>query len=126
VDLNDQVPANYAALSIYCYDFNNATRPDLAEKTIEIEAISVTGKPIRLERTFSAASPDVYSAPARFQFAVSLKKPYRYRVREVSADGREQLSPWRDGKPWSQILDVTTPAAERPKAPAKPDEEEQP
>ena len=42
----------------------------------------------------------------------------------ISADGQEQLSPWQDGKPWSQILDVTTPAAERPKAPAKPDEGE--
>jgi hypothetical protein len=122
VDLNEQVPANYAALSVYCYDFNNELRPDLEEKLIEIQATSVTGKPVVKEVSFSRSSPDVYSATARFQFAVSLKHPYRYRIREVTREGEVRASPWRDGKPWSQMLDLTTPPEERPK-PAPPAED---
>jgi len=122
VDLNERVPANFAALSIYCYDFNNGIRPDLAEKTVEIQANSVTGKPVMLQVRFSSSTPDLYSASPHFQFAVSLKQPYRYRLREVSAEGVERVGAWRDGKAWAEMLDVTTPADQRPKLPAKPDE----
>jgi hypothetical protein len=116
IDINENVPANYAALSVYCYDFNNSLRPDLYEKTIEIEATSVTGKPIVREITFSKAAPDIYSASVRFPFAVSLKHAYRYRIREITNGGESTTKRWQDGKPWTQILDVTTPPEEQPKA----------
>lgn len=123
VDLNDLVPANYPGLPVYCYDFNNALRPDLEEKTVEIEAVSVTGKPVRKDVRFSRTAADVSSATARFQFAVSLKQPYRYRLHELTTEGEERVGPWREGKAWSQILDVTTPADQLPKPAPKPDEE---
>jgi len=115
IDINESVPANYAALSIYCYDFNNSLRPDLFEKVVEIQANSVTGDPITAEVAFSRTSPDVYSATVRFKFAVSLKDPYKYRIREITTDGVEKITPWQIGKPWSQMLDVTTPPEQQPK-----------
>ena len=114
IDINEGVPANYAALSVYCYDFNNSLRPDLHMKVVEIQATSVTGKPLAKEVVFSKSSPDVYSATVRFQFAVSLKHPYRYRIREITTAGEEKVKPWQDGKPWAQMLDVTTPPEEQP------------
>src|SRR5207248_10900277 len=52
VDLNDQAPPGYAALDVYCYDFNNELRPDLAEKRVEIEAEGVGGRRVKLETGF--------------------------------------------------------------------------
>jgi hypothetical protein len=115
IDINESVPANYAALSVYCYDFNNDLRPDLYEKVAEIQAKSVTGAPLTVRAAFSKSSPDVCSATIRFGFAVSLKDPYTYRIREISASGEEKVKPWQAGRPWSQMLDVTTPPEEQPK-----------
>lgn len=115
IDINDSVPASYAVLSIYCFDFNNALRPDLYEKDVEIQATSVTRKPLWKTVSFSKTTPDLYSSAVKFQFAVSLRDPYRFRVHEINNDGEETISPWQNGKSWSQILDVTTPEAERPK-----------
>ncbi len=115
IDINESLPANYAALSVYCYDFNNSLRPDLYEKVVEIQAKSVNGKPLIAQASFSRTSPDVYSATIRFKFAVSLKDPYMYRIREITTSGEEKVKPWQPGKPWSQILDITTPPEEQPK-----------
>jgi hypothetical protein len=115
IDINDNVPANYAVLSIYCYDFNNALRPDLYEKAVEIQATSITRKPLLKTVRFSKTTPDVYSSAVKFQFAVSLRDPYKFRIHEISNSGEEKVLPWQAGKPWSQMLDVTTPEAERPK-----------
>ncbi|MDH7480446.1 MAG: hypothetical protein QHH26_00555 [Armatimonadota bacterium] len=115
IDINESVPANYAALSVYCYDFNNSLRPDLFEKIVEIQAKSITGKPLTATVTFSKSTPDIYSATVRFKFAVSLKEPYAYRIREITMSGEEKIKPWQPGKPWSQMLDVTTPSEELPK-----------
>jgi hypothetical protein len=124
IDINDSVPASYAVLSVYCFDFNNALRPDLYEKSVEIQATSVTGKPLRKTVSFSKTTPDLYSSAVKFQFAVSLRDPYKFRIHEINNDGEEKISSWQTGKPWSQMLDVTTPEAERPKpAPSTPDED---
>lgn len=115
VDINESVPPGYAALSVYCYDFNNSIRPDLYLKAVEIEAVSVEGETVRNEATFTRASPDVYSATVKFRFAVSLKEPYKYRIRELTSDGKEKMKPWQAAKSWTGILDVTTPPEDRPK-----------
>lgn len=113
VDLNDRAPPGYAALDVYCYDFNNAIRPDLAEKQVEIDAEGVTGKRIKLSTSFTASQPDLYSCGIRFPVAVRLDRPYRYRVHEIQNDGYERAGPWRENATWSRILDVTS-------APPKP------
>jgi len=112
VDLNDQAPPGYAALDVYCYDFNNELRPDLAEKRVEIEAESVSGKRVKLETGFLRDQTDLYSASVRFPVAVRLDRPFRYRTREVKLDGMEKHSVWRERQSWTEILDVTTPARE--------------
>ncbi len=114
IDINDSVPASYAVLSVYCFDFNNALRPDLYEKAVEIQATSVTGKPLLKTVRFSKTAPDVYSSAVKFQFAVSLRDPYKFRIHEINNDGEETISAWHLGKSWSKMLDVTTPEAERP------------
>lgn len=112
VDLNDRAPPGYAALDVYCYDFGNELRPDLAEKRVEIDAEGVSGKRVKLETWFRREQADLYSASIRFPVAVRLDRPYRYRTREVKLDGMERSGPWRERDSWSQILDVTTPAKE--------------
>lgn len=112
VDLNDRAPPGYAALDVYCYDFNNELRPDLAEKQVEIDAESVSGKRVKLETSFRSDQADLYSASIRFPVAVRLDRPYRYRVREVKQDGMLRNGPWRESTTWSRMLDVTTPPKE--------------
>lgn len=114
VDLNDRAPPGYAALDVYCYDFNNEIRPDLAEKQIEIDAEGVTGKRVRLSASFTSDQPDLYSSGIRFPVAVRLDRPYRYRVHEIKRDGMERAGPWRESASWSRILDVTSPPITKP------------
>ncbi|HEX7077918.1 MAG TPA: hypothetical protein VF363_05820 [Candidatus Eisenbacteria bacterium] len=112
VDLNDRAPPGYAALDVYCYDFNNELRPDLAEKRVEIDAEGVGGRRVTLQTYFKSEQPDLYSTSVRFPVAVRLDRPYRYRVEEVKRDGSAHAGSWREVARWSQILDVTTPPKE--------------
>jgi hypothetical protein len=113
VDINDSAPPGYAALDIYCYDFNQATTPALYEKQVEIEAHGVSGQPARLTATFSRAQPDLYARAVRFTVAVRLDRPYRFRIVEVGEDGTSRSTPWRERTSWAELLDVTT--QERPR-----------
>lgn len=112
VDLNDRAPPGYAALDVYCYDFNNEIRPDLSEKLVEIDAEGVGGRRVTLQTWFKSDQPDVYSASVRFPVAVRIDRPYRYRVEEVKRDGTTRSGSWREVARWSRILDVTTPPKE--------------
>ena len=109
VDLNDRAPPGYAALDVYCYDFNNDIRPDLAEKRVEIDAESIGGRRVKLDTVFRRSDPDIYSAGIRFPVAVRLDRPYRYRLSETKLDGRNTAGRWREVATWNQILDVTSP-----------------
>lgn len=112
VDLNDRAPPGYAALDVYCYDFNNDIRPDLAEKVVDIDAEGVAGRRVTLQTYFKSDQPDVYSASVRFPVAVRIDRPYRYRVEEVKRDGATHAGSWREVAQWSRILDVTSPPKE--------------
>lgn len=110
VDLNgDRVPPGYAALAVRCYDFKDGLRDDLWEKTVEIEAESVAGRPARISMTFSVDDSRSYKQAARFPYAVRLDRPYRYRIAEVTVDGEEHVGPWVVRENWVAPLDVTTP-----------------
>jgi hypothetical protein len=113
VDVDGRMPAGFAALEVYCYDFRDGRRPDLFEKTVEIEAESVGGRPVRQQVTFARAHPDVYSTGLRFPVAVRLDRPYRYRVLEFRPDGSSATGPWLKGGDWIALLDLTTPAPTR-------------
>lgn len=121
IDINQSVPPGYASLRIFCVDFNNQLRPDLALKIVEIQAVGVNGKPLESRVAFSAKDADVSSASIKFKFAVDLRKAYRFRTVEVGADGSSTTSSWTTGKPWGQLLDVTSPPEKRPAKPAEDD-----
>jgi hypothetical protein len=108
IDINDSAPPGYAALDIYCYDFNQGGESALYEKQIEIEAAGIGGRRVQLKAVFSRAHPDLFARSLRFPVAVRLDKPYRYRVIEIAQDGTEKTSEWRDRSSWTELLDVTT------------------
>jgi hypothetical protein len=106
VDINESVPPGYAALDVYCYDFNQGESP-LYEKQIEIQAAGVGG-PVTMTASFSRAQPDIYARSVRFPVAVRLNRPYRFRVVEVAQDGTSKTTAWRDETSWTTLLDVTS------------------
>jgi hypothetical protein len=109
VDINERIPAKYALLDVYCYDFNNELRPDLYAKKVEIKAISVNGSEISTAFSFRQNKPDVYAKSIRFLYAVKFDKPYSYRITEISNEGEAQAGQWTVKKEWSEILDITSP-----------------
>ena len=118
VDVNDSLPPGYAALDVYCYDFNNLLRPDLYGKLVDLEAEGVAGGRIALATTFQAAHPDLYARSLRFPVAVRLDRPYRYRVTEVGLDGTSRSGAWTAADSWNHVLDVTSAPAEPSAGPA--------
>jgi hypothetical protein len=105
LDVNEAAPPGYAALDVYCYDFNQGESP-LYEKQIEIEAAGVGG-PVTLTTSFSRSQPDIYARSLRFPVAVRLDRPYRFRVVEIAADGSSRTTAWRQQTSWTALLDVT-------------------
>jgi hypothetical protein len=122
IDVNEQLPPGYAALDVYCYDFNNGLRPDLYEKQVEIEADGVGGGKVVASTTFGRTQADLYARSVRFPVAVRLDRPYRFRVSETATDGRARPAAWATAVSWDRILDVTSPPAKQ----ARPSPEEQP
>ena len=107
VDINESAPPGYAALDVYCYDFNQGTSTSLYETQVEIQAAGVGGKPVTLTATFSRSQPDLYARSLRFPVAVRMDRPYRFRVLAIAQDGGSKTTPWRERAAWSQLLDVT-------------------
>lgn len=107
VDINTQAPPGYALLEVRCYDFNNAVRKDLFGKRIEIEAESVGGQKVVIRKTFMAAQPDIFVQFARFQYAVKLDRPFRYRIVELSSGKQNQPGPWTTQKNWNALIDIS-------------------
>jgi hypothetical protein len=108
VDINERMPPGYAALDVYCYDFQ---KPDINvhEKRVDIEAEGIEGRPINIQTRFRRHQPDIYARSLRFPFAVRLDRPYRYRVVTIGTDGQMIESPWQTRTSWTQLLDVTSP-----------------
>ncbi|MEM9686365.1 MAG: hypothetical protein AAF934_05525 [Bacteroidota bacterium] len=107
IDINERIPPEYAALDVYCYDFNNEIRSDLYAKIIEIKATGVSGKEIHFRTTFRAWEPEIYAHTIKFTYAINLEKPYTYRITEISNNGRQRRSGWKTARSWHQIIDIT-------------------
>ncbi len=119
VDLNDRIPPGYAALDIYCYDFQKRDI-DVYEKRVDIEAEGVAGDPVRIETRFRGRQPEIYARNLRFPFAVRLDRPYRYRVVTTALDGSMTETPWQVQANWVMILDITSPSTVQvPTSPAE-------
>ena len=108
VDINEMLPPDYAALDVYCYDFNNDLRPDLYAKRIELKAIGVGRDAVISKITFRANSPDIYAYNVRFQHSVKLDMPLSYRITEIPRDGKIRVLPWQEKRSWHEILDLTS------------------
>jgi hypothetical protein len=108
VDINEQIPPDYAAINIYCYDFNNELRQDLAQKKIEVEATGVSGGKITLKYTFRKDTPDIYACDLKFPYAVRIDTPYRYRITEITTGGVITRTDWIIKGSWHEILDITS------------------
>jgi hypothetical protein len=107
-DINATAPPGYAALDVYCYDFNEAADSNRYETQVEIQAVGVSGAPVTLRATFSRTQPDLYARSLRFPVAVRMDRPYRFRVHAISSDGTAMTSSWRERTSWAELLDVTT------------------
>jgi hypothetical protein len=110
-DLNDNVPPSYPALEVICFDFTNDLRPDLEMKTVEFEAIGVSDAVVKLRsEKFHPANTDLHTRQIRFPYAVNMRKPLRYRVKEFGKDGDINDSGWITKDSWVGGLDITTRA----------------
>lgn len=107
VDINEQMPPEYAVLEAYCYDFNNELRKDLYKIKLDIEASGVNGKPVKQSYTFQNSQPDIYATTIFFPHAVRLDMPYKHRTVEIYHDGNVKKSPWQEKENWHEILDIT-------------------
>lgn len=108
IDINGSLPPAYGVLPIYCYDFNNALRPDLYEIDVELDAEGVSGRRVLTRVTFRGDQPDVYVRTVRFPVAVRLDRPYRYRAILVTGDGDITAGPWQPRDTWAEALIVAT------------------
>lgn len=108
VDINQQIPPDYAVLDIYCFDFNNELRLDLYAKRVEIKATSVGGKKVTIKKTFKYNTPEVFAQTTQFIYAVKLSEPYQYRITEIFHDGNYNRTDWITKSSWNKILDITT------------------
>lgn len=110
-DLNESVPPSYPALEVICFDFTDDLRPDLEMKTIEFEATGVSDQLIKLRsEKFYQANTDLHTRQIRFPYAVNMRKPLRYRVKEFGKDGDIRDSGWITRESWVGGLDITTRA----------------
>jgi hypothetical protein len=121
IDLNQQVPPGFAALEVRCYDFDNALRPDLARKSVEVKAAALGGRTVQRAVTFRADAPAEAVLSVRFPQAVRLDRPFQWRTVEVSLAGEVVTSPWASRADWIPILDVTSPPSARPRPPPDPE-----
>lgn len=114
IDVNEGIPPAYAALEVTCYDFTNSLRPDLALKSIDIEATGVGGQPVLLTaKKFTSHEPDLNALQIKFPYAVKLSTPFRYRITEYTVEGTREVSAWKTADSWVTSLDITTAEAAR-------------
>lgn len=108
IDINERIPPEYAALDVYCFDFNNDIREDLYAKSVEIIATGVGSRDISFKTMFRVTEPDIYAKTIKFIYAVKPDEPYSYRITEIFKDGKRNRSDWQKVENWHQILDITS------------------
>ena len=108
IDINEGMPPEYAALDVYCFDFNNEIRPDLFAKKLEIRADGVGRGEVKTQLSFKATEVDTYAHAVRFPYAVRMDRPYFYRITEISREGEVNTSSWQKRTSWASMLDITT------------------
>jgi len=114
LDINEGVPPAYAALEVRCYDFAQDLRPDLAIKSIELQATGISGQTVSLgPEKFISHQRDLHTRQINFPYAVRMDEPLRYRITEYSLEGNRQVTPWITKDSWIGSLDITTPLTDQ-------------
>ena len=113
IDINNGIPPAYAALDVYCFDFNNEIRDDLFARKIEIRATGVGKAYVSTSVSFRSTDKDTYARSIRFPYGVRMDRPLHYRIIEISEDGDVKREPWKTRKSWSEILDITSEGREK-------------
>ena len=110
VDINERMPPGYALLETYCFDFTHELRQDIMAKRLEIKAAGVGGREVEQSVTFSSSKPENYATHIFFPYAVRMDKPYKYRIVEISREGRISRGEWQEKDDWHSTLDISSPA----------------
>ncbi|MCW5516887.1 hypothetical protein [Muriicola sp. Z0-33] len=108
ISFESTLSPRYGLVDVYCYDFRENIRPDLLGKIVELEAEGVGKGPVKTEIDFSKTNPDIYAHAVKFEYAVRLDKPLRYRVIELAESGDVMEGTWLLKENWTGIIDVSS------------------
>jgi hypothetical protein len=106
LDLNEQMPPQFANIEVRCYDFYNKIRTDIYAKKIQIQAYGIDNTLIQIEDTFYQKNPEEAVKYLNFEFAINNSKPLMYRIIEINKSGNQFVKGWIKKLDWSQI-DIT-------------------
>lgn len=107
IDVNTSCPPGYAALEVRCYDFSDGEEDAYFMKKVEIEGRGIAGGKISTTVDFKESVPDVQVQNIRFQFAIDLKKPFRYRIVKYFDDKKPEYDPWIERENWNELIDIS-------------------
>ncbi|MEM9376388.1 MAG: hypothetical protein AAGA72_09210 [Pseudomonadota bacterium] len=108
IDLNSRAPPGYPILSFICSDF--VVQPDdwvFDAKIVQVEAQGVAGRVVRTEIEFPLEEADISLQEAKFDYAVRLDRPYRYRVIAYPVHARSFQSAWVERAQWARPVDIS-------------------
>ncbi len=108
IDFESTLSPRYGLLDVYCHDFIDGIRPDLVAKIVEFEAEGVANKKVKTEVDFLKDTPDIHAHALKFEYAVRLDKPLRYRVIELTEMGEVLTGDWQQKENWTGIIDVSS------------------
>jgi len=108
IDFGSTLSPRYGLVDVYCHDFVDNIRPDLLAKLVEFEATGVGNGTVKTEMQFSKAHPDVYAYAIKFEYAIRLDHPLRYRVIEISETGEITTGEWIKKENWNSIIDISS------------------
>lgn len=108
ISFESTLSPRYGLVDVYCYDFKQNTRPELLGKIVEFEAEGVGNGYVRTEIDFSKNNPNTYAHAIKFEYAVRLDKPLRYRIIELFESGDVSEGPWLVKNNWTEEIDVSS------------------
>ncbi len=103
INLADKISFNYRQMTVLCFDFVNETNPDVMRKIVEIEIETARGQRDSQRIYFSKDS----ETQQDLEFDIPEKRggTYRYRITNISHDGRAKRGEWQQGNDF--YLDVS-------------------
>ena len=98
----------YGLVDVYCYDFSDNIRPDLIGKIVEFKAHGAGNGFVNAEVSFKKSNPDIVAHALKFEYAVRLDMPLKYRIIELTETGEVNTGIWQEKESWSSIIEVSS------------------